>query len=35
MSSTAALVDNEDIDALDFIGRPYWFDRPSQAEGEA
>lgn len=24
----------EDIDALDFIGRPYWFDRPSQAEGE-
>ncbi len=34
MSLTANLIDVEDRDALDFIGRPYWFDRPSQAEGE-
>lgn len=33
MSLTVNLID-EDTDALDFIGRPYWFDRPSQAEGE-
>lgn len=23
-----------DSDALLFVGRPYWFDKPSQAEGE-
>ncbi len=33
MSMTLNLV--EDDDALDHVGRPYWFDRhPSQAEGE-
>lgn len=33
MSMTATVI--EDEDALDFVGRPYWFDRhPSQAEGE-
>lgn len=33
-AATADVAQNEDVDALDFIGRPYWFDRPSQAEGE-
>lgn len=35
MSMTATPIDDEDFDAIEHIGRPYWFERhPSQAEGE-